>query len=141
MFVRLCIIAEQLEDCCPLGFCKFAIGNYLLLIRWQSRTHRGGDGERHDHILYFVRGAMLDITKADMTKAGFTFGDVISVTIDNKETVMPYYDGVYTGSYTFGANNHYWSATQSGNDAYSLAHYLSYHLEYVGHIPEFKFYG
>ncbi|MBR6063540.1 MAG: hypothetical protein IKP54_05255 [Bacteroidales bacterium] len=49
--------------------------------------------------------------------------------------------GVYTGSYTFGANNHYWSATQSGNDAYSLAHYLSYHLEYVGHIPEFKFYG
>lgn len=40
-------------------------------------------------------GAMLDITKADMTKAGFTFGDVISVTIDNKEIVMPYYDGFY----------------------------------------------
>lgn len=40
-------------------------------------------------------GAMFDFTEADMTKAGFTFGDVISITIDNHEIVMPYYDGYY----------------------------------------------
>ena len=41
-------------------------------------------------------GAMLDITETDMTKAGFTLGDVISITIDGKEIVMPYYDGYYS---------------------------------------------
>lgn len=42
-------------------------------------------------------GAMLDFTEADMMKAGFTLGDVISITIDDqKEIVMPYYDGFYT---------------------------------------------
>ena len=41
--------------------------------------------------------AMLDFTEADMTKAGFTLGDVISITIDGKKKiVMPYYDGFYT---------------------------------------------
>jgi len=40
--------------------------------------------------------AMLDITEADMTKAGFSLGDVISITVDNREIVMPYYDGFYT---------------------------------------------
>lgn len=41
--------------------------------------------------------AMLDFTEADMTNAGFTLGDVISITIDDKkEIVMPYYDGFYT---------------------------------------------
>lgn len=40
--------------------------------------------------------AMLDFTEADMTKAGFTLGDVISITIDDKEIVMPYYDGYYS---------------------------------------------
>jgi hypothetical protein len=40
-------------------------------------------------------GAMLDFTEADMTKAGFTLGDIISITIDDKEIVMPYYDGYY----------------------------------------------
>lgn len=40
--------------------------------------------------------AMLDFTEEDMTKAGFTLGDVISITIDGKEIVMPYYDGFYT---------------------------------------------
>ena len=41
--------------------------------------------------------AMLDFTEADMTKAGFTLGDVISITIEGKkEIVMPYYDGFYT---------------------------------------------
>ena len=40
--------------------------------------------------------AMLDFTEADMAKAGFTLGDVISITIDDKEIVMPYYDGYYT---------------------------------------------
>ena len=40
--------------------------------------------------------AMLDFTEADMTKAGFTLGDVITITVDDKEIVMPYYDGYYT---------------------------------------------
>ena len=40
--------------------------------------------------------AMLDFKDADMTEAGFTLGDVISITIDGKEIVMPYYDGYYT---------------------------------------------
>ena len=40
--------------------------------------------------------AMLDFTETDMTKAGFTLGDVISITVDGKEIVMPYYDGYYT---------------------------------------------
>ena len=40
-------------------------------------------------------GAMLDVTAADMRDAGFTLGDLISVTIDDKEIVMPYYDGYY----------------------------------------------
>lgn len=41
--------------------------------------------------------AMLSFTETDMTNAGFTLGDVISITIDdNKEIVMPYYDGFYT---------------------------------------------
>ena len=43
-------------------------------------------------------GAMLDITKADMDKAGFTLGDVISITLDDKIIVAPYYDGYYTRS-------------------------------------------
>ena len=40
--------------------------------------------------------AMLDFTAADMTEAGFTLGDVISITVDDKELIMPYYDGYYT---------------------------------------------
>lgn len=40
--------------------------------------------------------AMLDFTEADMAKAGFTLGDVISISIDGKKIVMPYYDGFYT---------------------------------------------
>lgn len=40
--------------------------------------------------------AMLDFTVADMTEAGFTLGDVISITVDDKELIMPYYDGYYT---------------------------------------------
>ena len=40
--------------------------------------------------------AMLDFTETDMTKAGFTLGDIISITVDGKEIVMPYYDGYYT---------------------------------------------
>ena len=40
--------------------------------------------------------AMLDFTEEDMTKAGFTVGDVISITVDGREIVMPYYDGYYT---------------------------------------------
>ena len=40
--------------------------------------------------------AMLDFTQADMTEAGFTLGDVISITVDDKVIIMPYYDGYYT---------------------------------------------
>ena len=40
--------------------------------------------------------AMLDFTEADMTDAGFTLGDVITITVDGKELEMPYYDGFYT---------------------------------------------
>ena len=40
--------------------------------------------------------AMLDFKEADMAMAGFTLGDVISITVDGKEIVMPYYDGFYT---------------------------------------------
>lgn len=40
--------------------------------------------------------AMLDFTEADMTEAGFTLGDVISITVTGKEIEMPYYDGYYT---------------------------------------------
>ena len=40
--------------------------------------------------------AMLDFTETDMTEAGFTLGDNISITVDGKEIEMPYYDGYYT---------------------------------------------
>ncbi|MBR1387486.1 MAG: tyrosine-protein phosphatase [Alloprevotella sp.] len=40
--------------------------------------------------------AMLDFTAADMSAAGFTLGDVISITVDDHEVIMPYYDGYYT---------------------------------------------
>lgn len=40
--------------------------------------------------------AMLSFTEADMTKAGFTLGDDITVTVDGKELEMPYFDGYYT---------------------------------------------
>jgi hypothetical protein len=41
-------------------------------------------------------GAMLDFTEADMEKAGFTLGDLISITIDSKTFDVPYYNGYYT---------------------------------------------
>ena len=40
--------------------------------------------------------AMLDFTEADMTEAGFTLGDVISITVDDIVLIMPYYDGYYS---------------------------------------------
>ena len=39
--------------------------------------------------------AMLDLKKEDMTNAGFSLGDVISITVNGKKLVMPYYDGFY----------------------------------------------
>ena len=39
---------------------------------------------------------MLDFTEADMEKAGFTLGDVVSITIDDKTFIIPYYDGYYS---------------------------------------------
>ena len=41
--------------------------------------------------------AMLDLKVDDMKRAGFTLGDVISITINDKTIEMPYYDGYYTG--------------------------------------------
>ena len=43
-------------------------------------------------------GAMLDLTKADMEKAGFALGDVVSITLDDKIFDVPYYDGYYARS-------------------------------------------
>ena len=40
--------------------------------------------------------AMLDFTATDMMEAGFTLGDVISITVDDIVLIMPYYDGYYT---------------------------------------------
>ena len=40
--------------------------------------------------------AMLDFTQVDMTEAGFTLGDVISITVDDIVLIMPYYDGYYS---------------------------------------------
>jgi hypothetical protein len=44
---------------------------------------------------------MLDFTEADMAEAGFTLGDVVTISVDSKEIDMPYYDGYYsrTGEY------------------------------------------
>lgn len=53
--------------------------------------------------------AMLDITETDMTNAGFTLGDVIFITIEGKEIVMPYYDGYYN------ANGEYVCVAYPGN--------------------------
>lgn len=50
-------------------------------------------------VLYnYYKGAMLDFTEEDMRNSGFTLGDLVSVTIDDKELVMPYYDGYYTAN-------------------------------------------
>ena len=39
--------------------------------------------------------AMLSFTSADMEKAGFTLGDVITITVKGQDIEMPYYDGFY----------------------------------------------
>lgn len=39
--------------------------------------------------------AGLDVTEADMARAGFALGDIISITVDEQTLVMPYYDGYY----------------------------------------------
>jgi len=46
-------------------------------------------------------GAMLDITRADMENAGFTLGDIISLTVDDKTFDIPFYDGYYARSGEF----------------------------------------
>ncbi|MBR1543300.1 MAG: tyrosine-protein phosphatase, partial [Muribaculaceae bacterium] len=42
--------------------------------------------------------AMLSFTVQDMTSAGFSLGDVISVAVAGQDIVMPYYDGYYTAN-------------------------------------------
>lgn len=39
--------------------------------------------------------AMLSFTEADMAQAGFTLGDVISITVKDKTIEAPYFDGYY----------------------------------------------
>lgn len=48
-------------------------------------------------------GAMVDFTAAQMTEAGFTLGDVVTISFGGKEIDMPYYNGYYakTGDYLF----------------------------------------
>ena len=63
-------------------------------------------------------GAMVSMTADDMTKAGFTLGDVVSITIASKEIVAPYYDGYYspTGDYLFVAYPSYPSICFTANN-------------------------
>ena len=63
-------------------------------------------------------GAMVDLTAEDMTKAGFSLGDILSITIVGKELVVPYYDGYYspTGDYLFVAYPSYPSICFTANN-------------------------
>ena len=63
-------------------------------------------------------GAMVSMTVEDMTKAGFTLGDVVSITLAGKEIVAPYYDGYYspTGDYLFVAYPSYPSICFTANN-------------------------
>ena len=78
---------------------------FLLLLGLLSLTSSCSDDDETDKqpvlkgkiVSYNEFGAaMMDFTEADMTKAGFTPGDVISINVIGKELVMPYYDGFYT---------------------------------------------
>ena len=63
--------------------------------------------------------AILDITEVDMTKAGFTLGDDIGITVDDKnEIVMPYFDGYYiaNGEYVCLAYSSYPSICFTANN-------------------------
>ena len=78
----------------------------LVLVSFIALTTSCSDDDDNNSDLPMLKGvissynefgaAMLDFTEADMMKAGFTLGDVISITVDDKEIVMPYYDGYYT---------------------------------------------
>ena len=62
--------------------------------------------------------AMVSMTAADMTRAGFTLGDVLSITLAGKEFTVPYYDGFYspTGEYLFVAYPSYPSICFTANN-------------------------
>ncbi|MBP3228132.1 MAG: tyrosine-protein phosphatase [Bacteroidaceae bacterium] len=63
-------------------------------------------------------GAMVSMTAEDMTKAGFTLGDVLTITLAGKEITAPYYDGYYspTGDYLFVAYPSYPSICFTANN-------------------------
>ena len=42
--------------------------------------------------------AIVSFTEDDMTKAGFTLGDIIAVALKDTELIMPYYDGFYSAT-------------------------------------------
>ena len=79
----------------------FALVGLLTLVTSCSSS---GDANNEPMLEGFISsyneygGAMLDITEADMTAAGFTLGDLISVTLDGEEMDIPYYDGYYNGN-------------------------------------------
>ncbi len=78
----------------------------LVLVSFMTLMTSCSDDDDNNNDLPMLKGvissynefgaAMLDFTEADMMEAGFTLGDVISITVDDKEIVMPYYDGYYT---------------------------------------------
>ncbi len=76
----------------------FLVGFITLLTSCANKNNPVEDSVLKGRVVSYNEfgGAMLDITVADMDSAGFTFGDVVSITIDGQEIVMPYYDGFYS---------------------------------------------
>ena len=83
--------------------CRFAIGVSLFVciltatVSCNKSPHYSKPSLEGKIVSYNEFGAaMMDFTENDMTEAGFTLGDVISITIDKKRFDVPYYDGFYT---------------------------------------------
>ena len=90
-----------------LAFMRSGWSTALLLIlvgllTWATSCSDDDEGNKEPTITGKITSynefgaAMLDFTAADMTEAGFTLGDVISITVDDIVLIMPYYDGYYS---------------------------------------------
>ena len=72
------------------------------LLTWATSCSDDDEGNKEPTITGKITSynefgaAMLDFTAADMIEAGFTLGDVISITVDDIVLIMPYYDGYYS---------------------------------------------
>lgn len=72
------------------------------LLTWATSCSDDDEGNKEPTITGKITSynefgaAMLDFTQADMMEAGFTLGDVISITVDDIVLIMPYYDGYYS---------------------------------------------